>query len=125
MVNALFFLFAALGLGVVAALVLATAFSLLPSFIYFEHLFLYTYPTAALLALAGALFLAAARRPTFWAWSACFVTCAAIGWPIPHVFHLAWLVAMVGLASAVRPRRATPPPLLAAIAPPPGCWPCT
>jgi hypothetical protein len=116
MVNALFFLLRGLGLGAVAALVLATAFSLLPQTIYFEHLFLYTYPTAALLALAGALFLAAARRPTFWTWSACFVTCAAIGW-IRSVFHLAWLVAMVALALPFVPAGQRRQPLLAAIAP--------
>jgi hypothetical protein len=116
LVNSLFFLLRGLGLGLAPALAVAAAFSLLPQTIYFEHLFLYTYPTTALLVLAGALFLAAVRRPGFWRWSACFATCAAIGW-IRSVFHLAWLAAMVGLALLFVARGQRRQPALAAVAP--------
>src|SRR5688500_14902507 len=47
-VNAVFYLCRASGLPAGAALAVATAFSLLPQSIYFEHLYLYEYPVTAL-----------------------------------------------------------------------------
>lgn len=100
LINSLFYLCRASGLSRGAAIGISVAFSLLPQTIYFEHLYLYTYPTAALLALAAAVFHRALMRPSFWRWSGFFSACAAIGW-MRSTFHLVWFVAMLGLAVKV------------------------
>ncbi len=97
LVNSLFYLCRVSGLSAAAATVVSVAFSLLPQTIYFEHLYLYTYPTAALLSVAAVLFHRAVERRSFWSWTAFFTACAAIGW-IRSTFHLVWFVAMFGLA---------------------------
>jgi hypothetical protein len=97
LVLSLFYLFRAAGFSSWVSFGASAVFSLIPSSIYFEHLYLYTYPTAALLCLAAALFHHGLRRQSFWTWFAFFATCAAIGW-LRSTFHLAWFVAMLGLA---------------------------
>ena len=116
LVCSLFYLGRAMELRFAAAFGLATAFSLIPQVIYFEHLYLYTYPTASLLALAAALFHRAVVRPSFSGWLACFITCALIGW-IRSVFHLAWFAVMVGLALWFVPLGARRRVLLGALGP--------
>jgi 4-amino-4-deoxy-L-arabinose transferase-like glycosyltransferase len=97
LVNSLFYLARVLGLSTPAALSMAAAFSLLPQSIYFEHLYLYDHPTAALLCLAAVFFFKAVRRESFWAWFAFFGVCATISF-IRTTFHLVWFVAMIALA---------------------------
>lgn len=97
LVNSLFYLLQAVGLSSPVSLFVALAFALTPQSIFFEHLYLYTLPTAALLGLAAALFHRALSRPSFEVWFAFFSTCCAIGW-IRSTFHLAWFFGMVALA---------------------------
>ena len=95
--NAMFYLGRAVGLSARVAFVLAAVFILTPAALYFEHLYLYEAPVIALLCLAAALFHRGLRTQSFWVWLACFTVCLAIGW-IRSMFHLVWLVAIVGLA---------------------------
>jgi hypothetical protein len=97
LVNALFHLLRALELGRGAALAIATAFSLTPASLFFEHLYLYSVPTAALLALSAVLFHRAVVRRSRGAWLGFFLVCAAIGW-LRSTFHLVWFAGMIGLA---------------------------
>ena len=46
---------------------------------------------------SAALFHHAVRTQSFRAWLGCFAVCAVIGW-IRSMFHLVWLVALIGLA---------------------------
>src|SRR5262245_51513281 len=92
----LFYLASAAGLSTRAALIVAIAFSLLPQVIYFEHLYLYEEPTAALLCLSVALFHAALRHQSFRLWLAFFAVCAVIG-VTRSTFYLVWFAGMVGL----------------------------
>lgn len=101
-VNALFHLLRATGVPVLAAAAVALVFSLLPQSIYFEHLYLYEYPVAALLVVAAVLFHAAARQPSFWRWSAFFLACAVVGLT-RSTFHLVWFGALVALAFMCAP----------------------
>jgi len=94
--NSLFYLLRASGTSVATAFAVSAAFTLVPPSIYFEHLYLWTYPVAALLCLAASLFHRAVSRPSFWPWFAFFLVCAALGW-IRSTFHLAWFGGMVGL----------------------------
>jgi hypothetical protein len=91
-------------------------FALLPQSFYLEHLYHHSFPTAALLALAVALFHAAVREPSFWKWFWCFAACAALGW-VRATFHLAWFAAMVGLALAFTKVGGRAHVLAAAVAP--------
>jgi hypothetical protein len=95
-VNALFYLARAAGLSTRIALGLALAFSLAPSSIYFEHLYLYEMPVAALVSVTAVLFYTAVHRPSFGLWFGFFAVSAAIACTRSS-FHLAWFVAMVGL----------------------------
>jgi hypothetical protein len=70
---------------------------LLPQVIYFEHLYLYEEPVAALLCLSVALFHAALSRQSWRLWFAFFAACAVIG-VTRSTFHIAWFVVMVGAA---------------------------
>ncbi len=115
-VNSLFYLYRSIGLSALSALVVTTAFSLIPQVIYFEHLHLYTYPTAALLCASAALFQAAVGRPSFTRWLWFFLVCAAIGW-LRSIFHLVWFVAMLALALLFSPRKSRPKVLAAAAGP--------
>src|SRR5882724_4990158 len=97
LVNALFRLFRVFGFRFPVALAVATAFSLIPQSLYFEHLYIYTVPTAALLTLSAVLFHRGVVRASFASWLAFFLVCAAIGW-LRSTFHLVWFLAMIGLA---------------------------
>jgi len=116
LVWSLFYLLRAAGLTSRVALVVATAFSLLPQTLYFEHLYLYETPVAALLCLSLALFHAALTRRSWALWLACFSVCAAIGLT-RATFHLVWfglmLVAALACSGPLPARR-----LLAAAAAP-------
>ncbi len=96
-INSLFYLARVSGLSARASFIVAFAFSLLPQSIYFEHLYLYEEPVAALLCLSVALFHAALSRQSFRLWLAFFAVCAAIG-VTRSTFHLIWLCAMLGSA---------------------------
>jgi len=103
LVNSFFYLCRASGLSLATAACLSLVFSLAPSSIYFEHLWLYACPIAALLCFSAALFHRALERPSFGAWLGLFATCAVIGW-IRNTFHLVWLGAVIGLAVLFTPR---------------------
>lgn len=96
-INAFYYLARALGLSTPTALLLAVAFSLTPSAIYFEHLYLYDWPVATLLCVAAVLFHKAVQRPSFSRWLAFFAVGAAIGFT-RSTFHLVWFATTVGLA---------------------------
>lgn len=114
--NSLLYLARQVGLGHKAALLLALVFSLLPQTLFFENLYLYTYPAAALLCLATALFHRALKRPTFGCWLAFFFVCAVLGW-FRSAFHLLWLLLMIGAACLGVRRKLRRRVLLSALAP--------
>src|SRR5688500_12662048 len=107
LLNSLFYLCRASGLSSAVAFALSLVFCLIPQAIYFENLYLYTLPIAALLCLSCALFLHASRRPSFARWLPFFVVCSAIGW-LRSTFHLGWFVLMVVLAVVWHRRYARP-----------------
>lgn len=103
LVTTLFHLCRVSGLSFPVAFAVSTAFSLAPPSLYFEHLYLYEEPVAALLVLSIALFHAGLRRGTFAIWLAFFTVCAVIG-VIRSTFHLAWFAVMFAAAAgASRP----------------------
>jgi 4-amino-4-deoxy-L-arabinose transferase-like glycosyltransferase len=107
LVQSLFYLCRAAGLSTGASLGVSLGFSLLPQSVYFEHLYLYEEPVAALLCLSAALFHAALARRSTRLWVAFFAVCAVIG-VTRSTFHLVWFAAMLALVlwlSAPRDRR--------------------
>jgi len=105
--NSIFYLTRASGLSARASFIVAIAFSLLPQSIYFEHLYLYEEPIAALLCFSAVLFHAALTRQSARLWLAFFATCAVIG-VTRSTFHLLWFAVMVCLGlwfSTPRDRR--------------------
>jgi hypothetical protein len=92
---ALFYMCRASGFSFRAALAIGVGFGLIPQSIYFEHLYLYTYPTAFVLVASVCLLHRAVERPSFWAWFAFFAACSALGW-LRATFHLVWFAAMLG-----------------------------
>lgn len=116
LVESLYVLCRQAGVGRRSSFATAAAFSLTPACLYFEHLYLWEYPVAALLCLAGALFCAALKRSSSGVWAVCFLVCAAIGW-VRSTFHLVWFVAMVALAVGLTRAGLRRRPLVAAIGP--------
>ena len=104
LVQSLFYLARASGLSVRVSVAAVMAFSLLPQSIYFEHLYLYEEPVAALLCLSVALFHAAIRRRSTRLWVAFFAVCASIG-ITRSTFHLIWFAAMAAAAISFTPSR--------------------
>ena len=107
LINSIFYLARACGLSTRLSLIIAIAFSLLPQSIYFEHLYLYEEPIAALLCLSVALFHAALTRQSGRLWLGFFVLCAVIG-VTRSTFHLLWFAVMLCLGlwfSTPRERR--------------------
>jgi hypothetical protein len=107
LVNSIFYLVRASGLSARVAFIVAIAFSLLPQSIYFEYLYLYEEPIAALLCLSVVLFHSALTRESFRLWLAFFAVCAVIG-VTRSTFHLLWFAVMLGLGlwfSTPRDRR--------------------
>lgn len=90
-------MFQRVGLRRPVALSLALGFSLLPQSLYFEGLYLYTYPCAALLCWAAHFFYRAVEGRGTRHWVAFFSLCAALGW-VRTTFHLVWFGAMLVLA---------------------------
>jgi hypothetical protein len=97
LVESLFYLARASGLSSGLSAVVAIVFSVLPQSIYFEHLYLYEEPIAALLCLSLALFHAALTRRSMWLWVAFFAACAVIG-VTRSTFHLVWFAVMLAAA---------------------------
>jgi len=92
--NSLLYALRASGLSTALRCGLSLAFCLTPACIYFENLYLYETPVAALLCLATALFHRALLAPSsFGRWFVFFATCALIGW-IRSTFHLIWFAAL-------------------------------
>ena len=116
LVNSLFYLCRVSGLSVPAALGVAVAFALLPQTVYFEHLYLYETPIAALLTLAAVLIYQAVLRRSFWRWLTLFAVCAAIGLT-RTTYHLVWFVALVAVVVWFSDRHARRTVLAAACAP--------
>ena len=107
LIHSLLYLALAAGLSARLSIVLVLAFAVLPQAIYFEHLYLYEEPVAALLCLSVALFHAALGRRSFRRWLAFFVVCAVIG-VTRSTFHLVWFVGMAAFGlwfAASRERR--------------------
>ena len=102
LVSSLYYLARAAGLSAPVSFVASFAFSLLPQTLYFEHLYLYEEPVAALLCLSVALFHGALRRQSWQLWLAFFSACAIIG-VTRSTFHLMWFVAMIGAGTVVHP----------------------
>jgi len=96
LVTSLFYLARASGLSARVSFIAAIAFSLLPQSIYFEHLYLYEEPIAALLCLSVVLFHAALSRQSFRLWLLFFGVCAVIG-VTRSTFHLLWFGVMLGM----------------------------
>lgn len=105
LVNALFVVARGVGLSTAGALLLATAFSLTPASLYFEHLYHYEWPVTTLLCVAAVLFARGVRRQSFGVWLACFSVCAVIA-ATRSTFHLAWYVLVAGLGAWACDRRA-------------------
>jgi hypothetical protein len=116
LVSSVYYLARASGLSAPLSFVVSLAFSLLPQVIYFEHLYLYEEPVAALLCLSVALFHAALSRRSWRLWLAFFTVCAFIG-ITRSTFHLAWFVVMVGAALWFNPALPSRRLLAAASAP--------
>lgn len=108
LVQSLFYLARASGLSARVSFAVAVGFSLLPQSIYFEYLYLYEEPVAALLCLSVALFHAALSRQSRPLWLSFFVVCTMIG-VTRSTFHLLWFAAMLITAlwfASIRERRA-------------------
>jgi hypothetical protein len=116
LVQSLFYLARVSGLSFRASLVVTFGFSLLPQSIYFEHLYLYEEPVAAMLCLSVALFHAALSRQSVRLWLAFFTVCALIG-VTRSTFHLLWFVVMAGLTLWFNPPDVRRRIVLAATAP--------
>ena len=69
-------------------------FVLTPAYLYLEHLFLHTFPSAALLLVACAAFAHALHSRRFASWLLFFGLCAGLTL-LRASFHLIWLIAMV------------------------------
>jgi hypothetical protein len=82
---------------------LTLAFMLSPPVLLFETFLLHTYPAAALVTATLAAFGRALDRGGGW-WTACFVA-GALLCLTRSVFHLVWLLGLVGGAVAVQPGR--------------------
>lgn len=96
-VNVLQALARAAGLGTVGAALVTLAFVLTPPVIYFEHLYLYDWPVAVLLASGGLLLHRGVRDRSTRAWHAFFAVCAAIALT-RSTFHLVWYAATTSIA---------------------------
>jgi hypothetical protein len=116
LVNSLFYLGRVAGLSARASFIVALAFSLLPQSIYFENLYLYEEPVAALLCLSVALFHAALARQSFRLWLSFFAVCAVIG-VTRSTFHFLWFAVMLGLGLWLNTSRDRRRVLMAAAAP--------
>lgn len=116
LVSSLLYLLRSLGFSFRVAAGIAIAFSLLPQSIYFEHLYLYAYPIAALLCLAAALLHRALDRPSRFVWLGFFSVCAAMSL-VRSTYHLVWFVGMVGFGVWVAPRSERRRVLVSAAAP--------
>lgn len=84
-----------LGVSRRVAFVASTAFLISPSFILYEHWLFYTFPVAALLALAALLFYEVAARRRAWAAVALFVVLFLIC-GTRHIFHPAYYLLVAG-----------------------------
>ncbi len=83
--------------------VLSLGFSLLPASLFFENLYLYTYPCAALLTCALVAFARARAAGRWLPWAGFFALCAALG-AVRTTFHLVWFLAMAAAALGLSPR---------------------
>jgi hypothetical protein len=96
-VNVLHALARAVGLKPVGAALVTLAFALTPPVIYLEHLYIYDWPVAVLLACGALLLHRGVRDRSTRAWHAFFIVCAAIALT-RSTFHLVWYVATTAMA---------------------------
>jgi hypothetical protein len=96
-VNVLLYLARAAGLAPPVAIAVAIVVPLLPASIYFEHLYLYEWPVATMLAAGAAFFHRAVQRPSIAAWLGCFTVFSAVALT-RSTFHLVWFCAAIALA---------------------------
>lgn len=116
LVNSLFYLARAVRLPTRGAAAFSLAFSLMPATIYFEHLYHYEWPVITLLSVAAVLFHRGTRQSSLLVWLAFFATIAAASFT-RSTFHLAWFVALAGLAAFLTPRTARRQVVIAAVVP--------
>jgi hypothetical protein len=95
--GSLLYLLRAIGLPRGWALGVTVVFGLTPPAIYFEHLYLYTYPTATLLCFGGACLHRALHTGARAAFGLFFVS-GALLCLLRSTFHITWFFAMVALA---------------------------
>ncbi len=79
------------------ALGVSVVFGLTPPALYFENLYLYTYPTATLVCFGGACLHWALRRGSRAAFGVFFLVAALLG-ILRSTFHISWFFALVALA---------------------------
>lgn len=116
LVASLYYLARALAVPANLALGAAIAFSLLPPTLYLEHLYLYDYPAAALLASFSALLHRALSRPSTGRFFSLFFVGAALVF-LRSAFHLVWFGAVGGALFAVVPKASRRDLLVGAAAP--------
>lgn len=97
LVNSLLALLRYSGIGTAARVLASVAFCLTPAALFFENLYLYETPVAALLCFSAVLFYRALEVSSTQRWAAFFLACAAIGW-IRSTFHLVWFATMLAAA---------------------------
>ena len=100
----LYYLFVALGFPYCLSLIISFAFSITPTSIFFENLFLYDYPVPCLLILSLVLLHKAERQDSVAYLVSFFFVCAMLGW-IRSAMHLIWFVALVGIVLLKLPTR--------------------
>jgi hypothetical protein len=88
-----------LGVSRGVAFAVSTAFLISPSFVLYEHWLFYTFPVAALIALAALLFYEVAARRRSWAAVAFFVVLFLIC-ATRHIFHPAYYLLVAGALGA-------------------------
>ena len=92
----------ALALSPRVSFFIAAVLSVSPPALYFENLYLYEYPAAALAMATLAAALHAASSKASWPWFAAFGTAAVLVW-LRSAFHLVWFAAFVAWAIARAP----------------------
>jgi hypothetical protein len=95
--GSLLYLLRAIGLSRGWALGVSVVFGLTPPALYFEHLYLYTYPTAALVCFGGACLHRALQRGSRAAFGLFFL-CASLLCLLRSTFHITWFFALLALA---------------------------
>jgi hypothetical protein len=104
------------GLRPLTSVAVAVGFSLLPACIVYERYLFYTYPVVVLLALMGMFMIRAIQAPGFRTWTWVFLLAAILAL-FKGVFHLAWMLGLVGILWRLSARKDRRVVLVASILP--------